>query len=37
MLKSAGWHMHLDVLVARASGQEPLQPFWDRWLACRGL
>jgi len=31
MLKvSAGWHMHLDVLVARASGEEPA-PFWDGW------
>ncbi|MBR0681448.1 SRPBCC family protein [Roseomonas eburnea] len=27
---SAGWHMHLDILVARASGQEPA-PFWDGW------
>lgn len=26
----AGWHMHLDVLVARASGEEP-SPFWDGW------
>ncbi len=25
---SAGWHMHLDVLVARATGKEPA-PFWD--------
>ena len=25
-----GWHMHLDVLVARASGTEP-EPFWDGW------
>jgi uncharacterized protein YndB with AHSA1/START domain len=25
---SAGWHMHLDVLVARATGKEPT-PFWD--------
>ena len=25
-----GWHMHLDVLVARAMGQEP-EPFWDGW------
>ena len=25
---SAGWHMHLAVLVARATGQEP-GPFWD--------
>jgi len=24
----AGWHMHLDVLVARATGKEPT-PFWD--------
>ena len=27
---SAGWHMHLDVLVARISGTEPT-PFWDGW------
>lgn len=27
---SAGWHMHLDVLVARASGNEP-PPFWEGW------
>ena len=26
----AGWHMHLDVLVARASNKEPA-PFWDGW------
>jgi uncharacterized protein YndB with AHSA1/START domain len=25
-----GWHAHLDVLVARATGKEP-QPFWDAW------
>jgi uncharacterized protein YndB with AHSA1/START domain len=24
----AGWHMHLDVLVARVTGKEPA-PFWD--------
>ena len=24
----AGWHAHLDVLVARVSGKEP-EPFWD--------
>jgi uncharacterized protein YndB with AHSA1/START domain len=31
MLKvSAGWHMHLDVLVARASGNEPAS-FWEGW------
>jgi uncharacterized protein YndB with AHSA1/START domain len=27
---SAGWHMHLDVLVARATGKEPA-PFWEGW------
>ncbi len=27
---SAGWHMHLDTLVARAKGKEPA-PFWDGW------
>ena len=31
MLKvSAGWHMHLDVLVARANGEEP-ESFWEGW------
>ena len=27
---SAGWHMHLDILVARAFGNEPA-PFWEGW------
>jgi uncharacterized protein YndB with AHSA1/START domain len=27
---SAGWHMHLDVLVAHASDKEPTS-FWDGW------
>ena len=27
---AAGWHTHLDVLVARASGKAPA-PFWDVW------
>jgi uncharacterized protein YndB with AHSA1/START domain len=26
----AGWHMHLDVLVARMTGEKPA-PFWDGW------
>jgi uncharacterized protein YndB with AHSA1/START domain len=30
LMVGAGWHMHLDVLVARATGQEP-EPFWDGW------
>ena len=31
---SAGWHMHLDVLVARATGTAPV-PFWDGWSRLR--
>ncbi|ACK51082.1 hypothetical protein Msil_2143 [Methylocella silvestris BL2] len=27
---AAGWHTHLDILVARANGAEPAT-FWDRW------
>ena len=27
---SAGWHAHLDMLVARLTGAEP-EPFWDGW------
>ena len=31
MLKvGLGWHMHLDLLVARAAGKNPA-PFWDCW------
>lgn len=30
LMVGAGWHMHLDILVARATGQEP-EPFWDGW------
>ena len=30
LMHVAGWHMHLDLLVARATGQDPL-PFWDGW------
>lgn len=25
---SAGWHMHLDRLVARMTGKQP-EPYWD--------
>jgi uncharacterized protein YndB with AHSA1/START domain len=31
---SAGWHTHLDVLVARATGKEP-EPFWEGWARVR--
>lgn len=34
LMVSAGWHMHLDVLVARARGEEPA-PFWDGWLKLK--
>ncbi len=27
---SAGWHAHLDILVALATGKAP-EPFWDGW------
>ncbi|WGF87237.1 SRPBCC family protein [Marinivivus vitaminiproducens] len=27
---AGGWHMHLDILVARATDTEP-EPFWDGW------
>jgi uncharacterized protein YndB with AHSA1/START domain len=31
MLKvGPGWHMHLDILVARMTGKQP-EPFWDGW------
>jgi uncharacterized protein YndB with AHSA1/START domain len=28
MMHAAGWHVHLDLLVARVAGETP-QPFWD--------
>jgi hypothetical protein len=31
---SAGWHTHLDILVARLSGKEP-EPYWDGWSRLR--
>src|SRR5215831_6154763 len=34
LMVGAGWHMHLDILVARASGKEPT-PFWDGWARLR--
>ena len=34
LMVSAGWHMHLDVLVARTRGEEP-PPFWDGWLKLK--
>ena len=34
LMVGAGWHMHLDVLVARARGEKPA-PFWDGWLKLK--
>lgn len=35
MLKvAAGWHAHLDVLVAKAAGKAP-PPFWANWSELR--
>jgi hypothetical protein len=31
LMIGAGWHAHLDILVARVSGEEPAMPFWDGW------
>lgn len=31
---SAGWHMHLDVLIARLTGGET-EPFWDGWARLK--
>ena len=31
---SAGWHRHLDILAARASGQDT-GPFWDGWTSLK--
>lgn len=31
---SAGWHMHLDVLLARASGKTP-GSFWEGWARLK--
>jgi uncharacterized protein YndB with AHSA1/START domain len=31
---SAGWHAHLDMLVARLTGEEP-EPFWDHMSRLR--
>ncbi len=34
LMVSAGWHMHLDTLVARATEEEPA-PFWEGWKRLR--
>lgn len=34
LMVGAGWHMHLDMLVARVSGAET-EPFWDGWVRLK--
>lgn len=35
LMIGAGWHMHLNVLAARAKGETP-EAFWDGWQRLRG-
>ena len=35
LMIGAGWHMHLNVLEARARGEIPSSPFWDGWSRLR--
>jgi uncharacterized protein YndB with AHSA1/START domain len=35
LMVGAGWHAHLDILVARANGKEQATPFWDGWLRLK--
>lgn len=34
VMVGAGWHAHLDVLVARVSGEQ-VASFWDTWVRLR--
>lgn len=34
LMVGAGWHMHLDILVARVTGRTT-EPFWDGWTRLR--
>jgi uncharacterized protein YndB with AHSA1/START domain len=34
LMVGAGWHMHLDILVARANGTDT-EPFWDGWTRLK--
>jgi uncharacterized protein YndB with AHSA1/START domain len=34
LMVGAGWHMHLNILVARVTGTEP-EPFWDGWSSLQ--
>lgn len=32
-----GWHAHLDLLVARVSGEIEAEPFWDSWVRLKKI
>jgi uncharacterized protein YndB with AHSA1/START domain len=34
LMVSAGWHAHLDLLVARLRGTRP-EPLWDEWVRLK--
>jgi len=34
LMVGAGWHIHLDILVARVTGRKP-EPFWDGWIRLK--
>ena len=34
LMIGAGWHMHLDLLVARVAGKQT-EPYWDGWRRLR--
>lgn len=36
LMFGAGWHMHLDILVAEVTGGT-VEPFWDGWRRLRKL
>jgi len=36
LMVGAGWHEHLDILVARVNGDKPAPFFWDNWKRLRG-
>ena len=35
LMIGAGWHTHLDLLVARTSGSRAREAFWDGWSRLR--
>lgn len=35
LMVGAGWHIHLDVLVARLTGGQS-EPYWDGWVRLKG-